>query len=135
LGDQRVLHRLGHLFAGLAVDEARFAENLARNAVAERELLAVAGDLGDFHPAAIHQVDSGARVAGQVNDLAAADLAQLDSFGQLGQDIRREVLEQRYLAQVPKDATLVLHADNVSPHAKRNKFVWSITKAFFGWQV
>ena len=51
LGDEGVLHRLGHLLAGATLDETHLADELARTAIGQGQLLAVTGHLGDLHAA------------------------------------------------------------------------------------
>ena len=104
LGEQRVLDRLGHLGARAAVEQAAVAEQLGRAVVRERQRLAVARDLADLDAAAVDEEQRAARIAGEVDDVAATRLAQLDALGHPRDRIGTEVREQRYLAEVPEDA-------------------------------
>ena len=58
------------------------------------------------------QVDEEQRapwIAGQVDDVAAARLAQLDSLGHPRDRVRTEIRQERNLAQVPQDTLGIRH--------------------------
>jgi hypothetical protein len=109
LGDHRVLHRLRHLLARAALDEAGLAEHLRRAAVVQGQRLAVAGDLGDLDASAVDDEHRVARIAGQVHHLAAAHLAELDSLGQAREHLRTELSQDRDLLEVPERSFRILH--------------------------
>src|SRR4029078_6411534 len=62
----RRIHRLGHLLARAALEQAGLAEEVALGALSERQLLAVARDLRDLDAALRQEVEPLRAVAGQV---------------------------------------------------------------------
>ena len=91
LDRRRGVHRLGHLLARAAVQQAGLAEEVALGAVGERQLLAVARDLGDLDAALRQEVDPLGAVARQVDDLARPVGAHRDAGQQRLQGLGRDV--------------------------------------------
>ena len=91
----RCVHRLGHLLARPALEQAGLAEEVAFGAVGQGQLLAVARDLRDLDAPGRQEVDPLRAIARQVDDLARPVVAGRQAGQQRLQSFGRDVGQGR----------------------------------------
>src|SRR4029077_15476313 len=101
LDRDRGIHGLRHLLAWPGFEQAGLTEEIAFGAVRQRQLLAVAGDLGDLDSSRCQEVNALGPIARQVDDLTGAKGPDLDVRKQRLQILDRNIGQDLTLAEQP----------------------------------